>query len=88
VSNYIELAAGKAAGGRSRSLAPAKRAEIVAALEANPNARQVARQISGVSTRTVYRIAKAEGFPLTRRRPNADQDVVVARRSGSAPKGA
>jgi hypothetical protein len=42
-----------------------KRAEIVEALKANPNARAVARQVGGVSQKTVWNIAKQTGLELS-----------------------
>ena len=42
-----------------------KRAEIIAALEANPNATAIARKISGVSVAGVWKIAKRAGIELT-----------------------
>jgi hypothetical protein len=59
----IELTAGKAA--RRRSLSSDRRASIVAALRANPNAQLVASDIGGVSRTTVWKIAKAQGIELT-----------------------
>jgi|ERR1700733_12409398 IS30 family transposase len=59
----IELTAGKAA---SKHLPPEKRAEIIAALNVNPNATQVAKQIGSVSVTTVWNIAHTEGIKLTR----------------------
>jgi hypothetical protein len=60
----IELTAGKAANRRAK-LSPEIRAEIIAALTTNPNARQVARQVGGVSRVTVWKIAQREGIELT-----------------------
>jgi transposase len=60
----IELTAGKALRGR---LSAEKRAQIIAALKANPVATQVAEQVGGVSQVTVWKIARAEGIELTRR---------------------
>jgi hypothetical protein len=51
------------------ALPPKKRARIVAALKANPNASAVARQVGGVSCQTVCRIATQTGIKLTRGRP-------------------
>jgi hypothetical protein len=50
-----------------------KRAQIIDALKSNPNARQVARQIGGVSHVTVWKIAKAAGIELTARRRRASR---------------
>jgi len=58
----IDLAAAKAA---RRALPPERRAKIIAALKANPNARAVARQVEGVSYATVKLIAKQTGIELT-----------------------
>jgi transposase-like protein len=41
-----------------------KRAQIIAALKDNPNAKRVAREIGGVSHTTVGKIAKAAGIAL------------------------
>ena len=60
----IELTAGKKLMGW---LSPEKRAQIIAALKANPIATQVARQVGGVSQVTVWKIARAEGIELIRR---------------------
>jgi DNA-binding transcriptional ArsR family regulator len=60
----IELTAGKAVRGHDRP-SPEKRAQILAALNDNPNANQVARKIGGVSQPTVGKIAKAAGIVLT-----------------------
>lgn len=57
-----------AKGGRPRWLTAETRAKIVAALEATPNASQVARQIGGVSSSTVWKIAKAEDIALVIRK--------------------
>jgi len=62
----INLAAAKAA---RMSLPPKKRAKIIAALKANPNANAVARQVGGVSVLTVWRIAKRAGIQLPVGRP-------------------
>jgi hypothetical protein len=63
----IALTAGKAAqgGGKKSLLSVPKCAEIIAALKANPNATQVARQIGDVSSQTVCKIAKRAGIELT-----------------------
>jgi len=58
----IDLAASKAA---RLALPPEKRAKIIAALKANPNAKEVARQVGGVSNVTVWKIAKQTGIDLT-----------------------
>ena len=65
----IELTAGKAAKGHP--ISAEQRAQIIAALNSNPNARQVARQIGGVSRVTVWKIAKAAGIALTAGRRRA-----------------
>jgi transposase-like protein len=58
----VDLAAGKAAG--RPALPPERRAKIVAALKANPNASAVAKQVGGVSNVTVWKIAKQMGIDL------------------------
>jgi hypothetical protein len=67
----IKLTAGQAA--RAAMLGPKipskKRAKIIAALKANPNASKVARQVGGVSRQTVGKIAKRTGIKLTDGRP-------------------
>jgi hypothetical protein len=60
----IDLAAANAA---RRDLAPETLGRIIAALQANPNARAVARQI-GVSQSAVYKIAKQTNIKLTARK--------------------
>jgi transposase len=67
----IELTAGKKLMGW---LSPEKRAQIIAALEANPIATQVARQIGGVSQVSVWKIARAEGIELIRRHRRDAED--------------
>ena len=59
----IELTAGKARAHR-RGISPEKHAQIMARLEDNPNATQVAQKIGGVSNTTVGKIAKAAGIAL------------------------
>ena len=59
----IELTAGKAARGR-RGISPEKHAQIIDALKDNPNAKQVAPKIGGVSHTKVGKIAKAAGITL------------------------
>jgi hypothetical protein len=59
----IELTVGKAARGHDRP-SPEKRAQIIAALKNSPNAKQVAREIGGVSHTTVGKIAKTAGIAL------------------------
>ena len=59
----IDLTAGKAARGHPR-VSPEKHAQIIGALKANPNAKQVARKIGGVSHTKVGKIAKAAGIAL------------------------
>jgi hypothetical protein len=48
-----------------RKITKEKRAEIIAALNVNPDAAHVARQIGGVSHPTIWNIAKAAGIELT-----------------------
>jgi transposase-like protein len=62
----IDLAAAKAA---RRALPPERRAKIIAALKANPNARAVARQVGGACYATVRLIAKQTGIRLSCGRP-------------------
>jgi hypothetical protein len=50
---------------RPKRVSPKKRTEIIAALKANPHARQVARRIRGVTYAIVWRVAKAEGIDLS-----------------------
>src|ERR1700676_2904587 len=52
-------------------LSPQTRAKIIAALGANPNASAVAKQVGGVSLRTVWRIAKQTGIALAAENPAA-----------------
>jgi hypothetical protein len=61
----IELTAGKAARGR-RGISPALYAQIIGALQANPNAAEIAKQIGGVTHVGVWKIAKVAGIELTR----------------------
>ena len=49
---------------KRKRLSPEKRARIVAALRADPNASVVARQIGGVSAKTVQKIAKQAKIEL------------------------
>jgi hypothetical protein len=51
--------------GKTKRLSPEKRAHIIEALEANPNASMVARHVGGISTRTVQKIAKKAKIKLT-----------------------
>jgi hypothetical protein len=48
----------------AKMVPPEKRAQIIAALKANPNANAVARQVGGVSNVTVAKIAKQIGIDL------------------------
>ena len=50
-----------------------KRAEIIAALRDNPNARQVAQTVGGVSHVTVCKMARKIGVKLAPRRPRKKQ---------------
>jgi hypothetical protein len=61
----IELTAGMAARGCNHRVPPEKRAEIVAALNVNPNATAVAREVGGVSGVGVWKIAQVESIELT-----------------------
>jgi hypothetical protein len=60
----IELTAGMAARGCNNRVAADKRAKIVAALNVNPNATAVAREVGGVSGVGVWKIAQVEGIEL------------------------
>jgi len=51
--------------GKTKRLSPEKRAQIVEALQANPNAKRVAREVGGVSARTVCKIAEKADIKLT-----------------------
>jgi hypothetical protein len=76
----IELTAGKAVRGHPL-VSPEKHAEIIAALKGNPNAKQVARKIGGVSHTKVGKIAKAAGITLAAaesgKRLSAEQRVQI-----------
>jgi hypothetical protein len=50
---------------RAKRLSPKQRAKVIAALKANPHARQVARRIRGATYAIVWRVAKAEGIDLS-----------------------
>jgi transposase len=79
----IELTAGKAMGGKPAMIAE-KRAQVIEALQANPNASAVARQIGGIGFTTVLRIAKQEGVELAAAgRPARRDDSVQSRPSRS-----
>ena len=75
----IELTAGRAARGCNHRVPPDKRAEIVAALNVNPHATAVAREVGGVSGVGVWKIAQVEGIEL--RHSSIDQ----ARRRRGGP---
>jgi hypothetical protein len=49
------------------TLSAEKREQIIAALRANPNVTQVAKQFAPVNKSTVWRIAKAEGIEIATR---------------------
>ena len=53
---------------KAKRLSPEKRARIIEALQANPNASMVARQVGGVSIRTVQKIAEARSVAERRDR--------------------
>jgi hypothetical protein len=76
----IELTAGRAARGCNNRVPPDKRAEIVAALNVNPNATAVAREVGGVSGVGVWKIAQVEGIELR----HSSIDQARRRRSGPA----
>jgi hypothetical protein len=67
----IAKAAGIALAGaeHGKRLSAEKRAQIIGALKANPNAAEVAKQIGGVTHVGIWKIAKAAGIELTRGRP-------------------
>jgi transposase-like protein len=50
-------------------ISDAKRAQIIEALKANPNAKAVARELDGVSASSVHNIAKAAKIDLGRSGP-------------------
>jgi hypothetical protein len=49
---------------KAKRLSPEKRAQIIEALKANPNGNLVARQVGGISSRTVQKIAEQAGIRL------------------------
>jgi hypothetical protein len=51
--------------GGPKKFSAEKQAQIIKALKANPNASEVARQIGGISSRTVARFAKKANIELT-----------------------
>ena len=53
-----------AATGERRVVTPEMRAKIITALKINPNARAVARQVEGVSSHTIGKIARKAGIRL------------------------
>jgi nicotinate-nucleotide pyrophosphorylase len=50
---------------KAKRLSPEKRAQIIEALRANPNGNLVARQVGGISSRTVQKIAEQTGIKLS-----------------------
>jgi hypothetical protein len=62
-----------------RRITATKRAEIIAALKVNGNAYAVARQVGGVESRSVWKIAKDESIELTSNR----RGVIFRQRSAS-----
>jgi transposase-like protein len=79
----IELTDGRAAQGGGMS--PEKRAQIIAALQVNPNANGVAREVGGVNPHTVWRIAKKLNIKLTagraaqgRKMPSKNRARIIA----------
>ena len=58
-----------------------KRRQIVAALKDNPNAKQVAQKIGGVSQVIVWKIAKAAGIELIRVKAARDHPSPAHRRA-------
>jgi transposase len=57
------------------SILTRKRNQIIEALEITPNATEVARKIGGVSSRTVSRIAAAEGIKLMPGSPSGEKST-------------
>ena len=55
-----------------KRLSAEKRAQIIGALKANPNAAEVARQIGGVTHVAVWKIAKVAGIELARGKAASD----------------
>src|ERR1700733_7617005 len=76
----IELTAGIAARGCNNRVPPEKRAEIVAALNVNPNATAVAREVGGGSGVGVWKIAQVERIDLR----HSSIDQARRRRGGPA----
>ena len=54
-----------AATGERRVVTPEMRAKIITALKINPNARAVARQVEGVSSHTIGKIARKGRHPIS-----------------------
>jgi transposase-like protein len=72
---------------------PEKRAKIIAALKANPNATAVAKRLGGVSSWTVWKIAKQTGIKLAAGRAaqgkrGATRKAPTARRAQNSREGA
>jgi transposase-like protein len=79
----IKLIAGRAAQGGG--IPPRKRGQIIAALQVNPNAHGVAREVGGVNYDTVWRIAKKLNIKLTagraaqgRKMPSKNRARIIA----------
>jgi hypothetical protein len=79
----IDLVAGRARKCRPK-ITPQMRAEVIAALRANPNACHVARLVGGLSHVSVWMIAKIEGIALTRARTVRTQPTASADNSTAA----
>jgi transposase-like protein len=67
--------------GKTKRLSPDTRARIVEALEANPNASRVAREVGGVSGRTVGKIAKEANIRLAAENPEKTKRVSPEKRA-------
>jgi CENP-B N-terminal DNA-binding domain len=71
----------------SVSIPPSMRAAIISALNAEPNAKRIARMISGASYSTVLRVAKAAGIELpNNRKLTARQKREAVRRRARGEK--
>jgi hypothetical protein len=77
----IELTSNR--GGRH--LPAEKRADIIAALNVDPNATQVARQVGGVSRVGVWKIAKAAGIELSTGKTVRGRHLRAASRFSTSP---
>ncbi len=82
VAREARIVLAKANPAKRKRLSPETRAQIVAALEALPNATQVARRIGGVSSRTIQKIAEKAGIKL--QLPSGDQHWTRAKAKSAA----